>query len=258
MPDYSDLIDKHFRRVGLDPAWGRKIMQIESSGDASNVTGKNEHYVGLFQLDKEEFRKGGGTGDRKDPEMNTMAAANVMAQHARDFKQRTGKDVNLIDLYMIHQQGAAGYAAHVNNPDAPAWQNFKKASGWSDDMAKQAIWGNLGPEAKKKFGSVENITSGDFVGQWGENIAGTTYTPSHGPSIASVRGQRPGIGEDPLEDKADKQAKADMTPNFQAPRVDVPSGIETPSISLPRGDIDTSLPAAPTIRSRPVQRVGAR
>lgn len=232
MPDYSDIVEKHFKRVGLDPAWGKKIMQIESGGDPGNTTGS---YQGLFQLSKEEFRKGGGTGDRKDPEQNAMAAANVLSQHARDFKDRTGKDANLIDLYMIHQQGAAGYAAHANNPDAPAWQNMQEASGKSAAWAKKAIWGNLSDSAKEKYGSVENVASKDFVGEWSGKIAGTTYQP--GGITPGVKGTRPETEE--AEAKPDTSGdlakladlfldvKKSSIPPYQVPQI-------AASFSIPR------------------------
>lgn len=180
MADYSDLYRKHAQRVGIDPEWLRKIARIESGGDARNETGS---YKGLFQLSKSEFNKHGGSGDIFDPEQNTMAAANKLAQEARDFKAKYGREAKLTDLYMIHLQGAGGAAAHAANPDAPAWQNMYstgegKAKG--EAWAKKAIWGNIPDNLKAKFGSVENVKSSDLAAIYGGKLEGTTYE-GYGP-----------------------------------------------------------------------------
>jgi hypothetical protein len=169
---YDDLIEKHARRAGVDPAWMRHIMRIESGGNANNTTGS---YKGLFQLSDKEFKNHGGSGSIYDPEQNTAAAANKLSQEARDFKETYGRDPKLIDLYMIHQQGAGGYAAHMANPDAPAWVNMHltgEGRSRGVEWAKKAIWGNLPASDKAKYGSVEKVTSRDFVQSWGSRIEG--------------------------------------------------------------------------------------
>jgi len=189
MPDYTDLIEKHFRRVGIDPAWGRKIMHIESGGNTNNVTGK---YKGLFQLDDREFSRHGGTGNIHDPEQNTFAAANMLASQKMRFKDKYGVEPTLKDMYMIHQQGEAGYNAHMANPDKPAWQNFKQASGWSDAMAKKAIWGNLPDKDKARYGSVENVTSKQFTDDvWGGRLGGdSALTGRESEVVASAKAEK--------------------------------------------------------------------
>jgi len=186
---YDDLIEKHFRRVGLDPAWGRKIMQVESSGDPNQITGRKHLYKGLFQLDDQEFKSHGGSGNILDPEQNTMAAANKIAREKLQFEQKHGRPATIQDIYMVHQQGAAGYNAHLANPDAPAWVNFKKASGWSDEMAKKAITGNMTPAMKAKYG--DNPTSAQFVEGWSARMEGTTASPSG--AMARQRARHEGI-----------------------------------------------------------------
>jgi hypothetical protein len=146
------------------------MAQIENSEQATGCTGS---YCGLFQLSQQEFTRHGGTGSRFDPEQNTMAAANKMAQEARDFKSKYGRDAELFDIYMIHQQGSAGYDAHMQNPDAPAWQNMystgegkQKGAGWS----KLAIIKNT-PGGVAQFGGVENVTSQQFMDLWNKTIS---------------------------------------------------------------------------------------
>lgn len=166
---YDDLIEKHARRAGLDPEYMKRVMKIESGGDAGNRTGS---YKGLFQLDEKEFKAHGGSGSIYDPEQNTMAAANMFAKQQLAFKEKYGRDMKPIDRYMVHQQGAAGYSAHLANPDEPAWKNIRQYYG-SDEVAKKAIWGNIPDKDKTKFGSVENVTSGQFVNDvWAGRVEG--------------------------------------------------------------------------------------
>src|SRR5262245_43832299 len=131
---YNDLIDKHANRVGIDPSWMHKIMRIESGGNPNNITGS---YKGLFQLSEKEFKRHGGSGSILDPEQNTMAAANKLAQERLTFKQKYGRDPTLGDLYMIHQQGEGGAAAHAANPDRPAWENMASTA---EGRKKGAAW----------------------------------------------------------------------------------------------------------------------
>jgi hypothetical protein len=237
MPDYSDIIEKHARRVGLDPGVMKKIMQVESGGDTKQSTGKREHYKGLFQLDREEFARHGGTGDRSDPEQNTMAAANMMARQKLAFKAKYGRDPTPTDTYMIHQQGAAGYNAHLANPDAPAWENFKKASGWSDKMAKQAIWGNMTPAMKAKYGSVENVPSKGFVNEWGQKIEKDEYQPSSDVVATSEggtvkrRGQRP-ESQEPEEEQPSLANAFELPQKMRVPTYEVENLV--PNIQTPR------------------------
>jgi Transglycosylase SLT domain len=182
---WDDIITKHANRVGISPDWMKHIMSIESGGDPRNTTGS---YHGLFQLSQSEFSKHGGTGDIHDPEQNTMAAANKLARESKNFKERYGRDPKLVDLYMQHQQGEAGYAAHLSAPDAPAWKNMlmtgegqQKGERW----AKAAIWGNMPASDKARFGSVENVTSKDFVNAWGDRIEGGR--PDYGGPTGEVK-----------------------------------------------------------------------
>jgi hypothetical protein len=189
VPDYGDLVEKHFRRVGIDPAWGHKIMRIESGGNTNNVTGS---YKGLFQLDDREFKKHGGTGNIHDPEQNTFAAANMLAAQKMRFKEKYGVEPTLKDMYMIHQQGEAGYNAHMANPDQPAWKNMQQASGRSETWAKKAIWGNIPDKDKARYGSVENVTSKQFTDDvWGGRLsAESALTGRESEVVASYKAEK--------------------------------------------------------------------
>jgi Transglycosylase SLT domain len=166
---WDDLLQKHADRTGLSVAELKRIVNIESGGDPGNRTGR---YKGLFQLSDKEFATHGGGGNIYDPEQNIMAATNMLQKQNLAFKERTGRDMKPIDRYMVHQQGAAGYSAHLANPDEAAWKNVRKYYG-SDEVAKKAIWGNIPDKDKKAFGSVENVTSAQFVNDvWAKRVEG--------------------------------------------------------------------------------------
>lgn len=163
----TDAANKH----GVDPGLLATFAKIESGGKPGAQTGS---YKGLFQLSNSEFRKHGGEGDVFDPAANADAAAAKLKAESAAFQDKYGRSPTPLDLYMIHQQGEAGYEAHMANPDRPAWQSMastgegrEKGTRW----AKQAIWGNIPDDVKAKFpGGVDSVTSGDFVKIWQEKI----------------------------------------------------------------------------------------
>jgi transglycosylase-like protein with SLT domain len=233
---WDELIEKHARRVGIDPAWMRRIMQVESGGQSSNRTGS---YKGLFQLSDREFKAHGGGNNIYDPEQNTMAAANKLAAEKLRLGQRLGRDVTLKDLYMVHQQGEAGYAAHTKNPDAPAWKNMastgegkQRGEAW----AKKAIWGNIPDNLKAKYGSVENVTSRQFTEEvWGAKMEGKGSQARGSTGEYKAKWHRSRTGEEPMEPEAAAKPRTllgggdiDYTTDFHTPN------IATPNIQLPR------------------------
>lgn len=155
-PELAAMLEQTAKQHGLDPKVFARIAHIESGGDPRAVTGS---YQGLFQL----------RGGSFDPAENARAGAAKLSNESRAFEARYGRAPTPIELYMIHQQGPGGYAAHAANPDAPAWQNMastgegrQKGAGW----ARQAIWGNVPTQYRSQFGSVDNITSRQFVEMW--------------------------------------------------------------------------------------------
>jgi hypothetical protein len=159
------------QKWGVDPKLLKAFARIESGGRPNARTGS---YKGLFQLSDSEFGKYGG-GNIYDPDANASAAAQKLAREAQGFKAKYGRDPAPSDLYMIHQQGEGGYAAHTANPNAPAWQNMystaegrKKGSGW----AKQAIWGNVPSDVRAQYpGGVDSLTSQQFLDLWAQKVA---------------------------------------------------------------------------------------
>jgi hypothetical protein len=171
--DVDNAIGGAAQRYGLAPALMRTFAKIESSGRPNARTGS---YKGLFQLSDSEFAKHGGGSNIFDPVANANAAGAKLAAESAAFKAKYGRDPSAHDLYMIHQQGEGGYAAHTGNPTAPAWQNMystaegrQKGPGW----AKQAIWGNVPADVRARYpGGVDSLTSQQFLDLWKTKVDG--------------------------------------------------------------------------------------
>lgn len=176
--DVNDAISQAAQNAGVDPQILSAFARIESSGRADARTGS---YKGLFQLSDSEFEKYGG-GDIYDPADNARAAAQKLKAEAAAFEDKHGRAPSPLDLYLMHQQGEAGYDAHLANPEGTAWENIRpyytdaeaKARGFKDGdaYAKAVIWGNIPKDVRKQFPSgVDEITSADFVDLWKQKVA---------------------------------------------------------------------------------------
>lgn len=174
-PEIKAAIEAAAKATGMDANVLKTVASIESGGDASSKSNTGS-YKGLFQLSNAEFQRGGG-GNIYSAADNAMAAAKVLAQHAAKFEQTNGRPPTASDLYLIHQQGEAGAAAHTKNPDQPAWRSmFSTAEGQQkgENWAKKAIWGNIPDDLKRQFGGVDNVTSRDFMALWKGKVEGRT------------------------------------------------------------------------------------
>ncbi len=163
----SNLADQY----GFSPETLDRYVQIESGGNPNARTGS---YKGLFQLSDSEFNKYGG-GNIYDTADNARAGVAKLASERDGFINQYGRDPTPTELYLIHQQGPAGFAAHYGNPDQPAWQSMastgegkQKGEAW----AKAAIWGNVPDSQKAQFGDVNNITSQQFMDLWRNKVEG--------------------------------------------------------------------------------------
>ena len=150
---------------GLDLALMMSIAKVESNFNPRARTGS---YKGLFQLSDHEFEKH-GYGCIWDARDNARAAARMFLIQAETFKGALGRHPDYAERYMIHQQGIQGAIEHYTHPARAAWQSVcetdegvLKGGQW----CRKAIWGNLVPQWKRKFGTVEKISSGDFVSLW--------------------------------------------------------------------------------------------
>jgi hypothetical protein len=159
----AEVANAHGLPVGLF----RTTARIESTNNPNSKT-RSGTYKGLFMLSNSEFKRHGG-GNIYDPRDNANAFAGVIKERAAEFQQRFKRAPSGAELYLMHQQGVAGFEAHMANPDAPAWENVSRFHG--DRKAKKAIWGNIPADEKKHLGSVDKVTSRDFVNLWTNRFA---------------------------------------------------------------------------------------
>lgn len=200
----EQMVDMAAKKFGVDRNVMRSFIEIESGWRPNTTTGS---YKGLFQLSDKEFAKRGGQGDIYNPQSNINAGALQLKALTDEFKGRYGRDPEPWELYMTHQQGAGGYGAHAADPNRPAWQSMastlegrQKGEGW----AKKAVWGNVPDKAKEQYGSVENMTSQQFLDFWKGRYGRAAgqpapeITPQGAPAAGSFRAaQEQGMGPPP-------------------------------------------------------------
>jgi hypothetical protein len=169
------LVEKVAAEHGMEPSVVKAIVSIESSGRANARTGS---YKGLLQLSDAEFETFGDGGDIYDPEDNLRAGIRSLQSKAAVFAREFGRQPTVTELYLMHQQGEAGLRSHERNLDKPAWQNMlatgegrRKGERW----AKAAIWGNVPKDFRRAFGSVENVTSREFIAMWTAKLQGISF-----------------------------------------------------------------------------------
>ena len=90
----------------------------------------------------------------------------MIADQIDDFRAEHGRDPTWTEVYLTHQQGRGGLAAHVADPERLAWRSMwstaegrARGEGW----AREAIWRNV-PGGSPH--TAERITSGEFVEIW--------------------------------------------------------------------------------------------
>jgi hypothetical protein len=150
---------------GVDSAMMMSIAKVEGDFKPHARTGS---YKGLFQLSDYEFNKY-GDGSIWDARDNARAAAHMFLVQAEKFRWALGHYPDYAERYMVHQQGIQGAIEHYTHPDRVAWQSMCATDEGmikGEQWCRRCIWGNLLPQWKHSFGSVEKILSGDFVSLW--------------------------------------------------------------------------------------------
>lgn len=168
--DVTRLVNEEADRVGMERAYALAIVEIESSGNCSAVTGS---YKGLLQLSDTEFKRMGGSNIFDCQENARIGLAKILKE-ADTFRSLNDRDPTAVELYLIHQQGPEGMAAHYNHLDLPAWKSLwlytsegiAKGEGWS----RLAVWGNVPSDVKPRFKDVYNVTSRQFIEVWQEKL----------------------------------------------------------------------------------------
>jgi hypothetical protein len=184
--DPRDEILEAASLYGLELAMMMSIAKVESDFNPRARTGS---YKGLFQLSDYEFKKY-GDGSIWDARDNARAAAHMFLVQAEKFRWALGHYPDYAERYMVHQQGIQGAIEHYAHPERVAWQSMCATDEGmlkGEQWCKKCIWGNLLPEWKHAFASVEKIESGDFVNLWTgriDHLADRFSTPEDGASTS--------------------------------------------------------------------------
>jgi hypothetical protein len=218
------------------------IKQIESSGNPNQRTGS---YKGLYQLSDGEFRKYGGRGSIYDPQENARVAGLKLTDESNQVAAKLGRPLTPAEQYLVHQQGVGGAYQHLMHPDQPAWQSMyntaegqEKGIGW----ARRAIWGNVPDDVKAKFGSVDNITSGQFTNLWTDKLA-SRMPPTPAPPLPPAQDvpPPPQIAEaQPLPAQTPQMAQATPPIFPQQPQQPQPKTLST-LLGMQPGAVKTDL-----------------
>jgi hypothetical protein len=103
-PTHEPAIRQAAESAGIDPDYMVKVAQIESSGKAN---AKNGDYQGLFQFGPAAWEQF-GQGDPNNPQDAAAAMARMTRANQDALSQGLGRTPEPWELYLAHQQGAAG------------------------------------------------------------------------------------------------------------------------------------------------------
>lgn len=141
---------------GIDPDYLYKTASLETGGtfDPSSrnpVTGA----AGLMQF-MPGTAKQYKLDDPHDPVAAIDAAARLAADNKKTMLSKLGREPSNAELYLAHQQGAAGAAALLSSPTSSALEVLTRV--YDDaDIAQEAIINN---------GGSTNMTAGEFASLW--------------------------------------------------------------------------------------------
>lgn len=156
----ADVINAAAAKYGIDPAYLLRAAQIESSMNPG-LANPRSSAKGLFQfIDSTRARY--GNFDPYDPAASSDAAARLAVDNAGILRKHLGREPTNGELYLAHQQGAAGAAKLLASPDAPA----------------ESV---VGLDAVRLNGGRPGETASQFASRWIGKFGGAAPGLSPGP-----------------------------------------------------------------------------
>jgi hypothetical protein len=147
-PELRSAIDAVAKEPGM-PTWMPEYLArtatMESSGGRKTVNPLNDGVLGVFQFDERTARDVGMLPeDRLDVGKSTAGAAKLALGRFNELKKNLGRDPTMSEVYLSHQQGAAGASKLLLNPDAPAASVIGEEAvtdngGWEGMTAQQFV-----------------------------------------------------------------------------------------------------------------------
>lgn len=192
-------------REGIDANTALTIASVESRFVPTAKNPSSSAY-GLFQfVDSTWLGMGGTAENRGDIAKQVELGVKFIAQNTRDLTRALGRTPEPWEVYMAHQQGAAGAERLLKNPE----QNAVSL---------------VGRDAVLKNGGTEEMTAGEFTSMWSERFnkrAGWAGLPNESRrQFADALRQNPGLAQEEkdsllskLDDRAEMWAeREDRTP----------------------------------------------
>lgn len=131
--------------IQIQDPYLRRLAEVES-GMNPLAKNPNSSAGGLFQFIDSTAQQY-GLDDRFNPDKAINAATKFTEDNKAYLRKALGREPTPGELYLAHQQGAAGAAKILSNPTAPA----------ADIVGQQAVALNAGGQG---------VTAGDFANQW--------------------------------------------------------------------------------------------
>lgn len=160
---YDEAYAAKEQKYGLPEGTLKGMGYIESR---HNPRAWNElshsQYKGLMQLGRDEAASTGVT-NVWDPNQSIDGAARLAVRNQNTFRSRMRRDPTASEIYLMHQQGAAGGLALIQHPDLPAWKALSSGAGLDPQTAWTHIRANNGDP---------NAPASQFIQKW-DNF----YTP---------------------------------------------------------------------------------
>jgi len=148
-PNMAGMLANRERNYGLPQGYLATTALIESGGDPNAVSPTGAK--GIFGFTGGTAKQYGLT-DPTNPMQSADAAGRLGADNMKALKQALGRDPTAGELYLAHQQGAAGAAALIKNPNVPAGQVLASIGADPNNIAVN--------------GGDPNAPAGAFVGRW--------------------------------------------------------------------------------------------
>lgn len=160
----QDIIDQAARKYGVDPVALKAVAFLESRFNPSAKNPKSSA-GGLFQQ-VDSNAKAYGVKNRMDPMQSALGAARFMADNKRTLRKVLGRDPNVGELYLAHQQGPGGASKMLRNPNARAvdvvGSKAVKLNGGDANMTAQefaSLWTNKAERAAAR------VSNGEYTAQ---------------------------------------------------------------------------------------------
>ena len=236
--DIPSIIREAATRHGVNPDYMLRAARIES-GLNPMAANPSSSARGLFQF----LTRPGGSwssygrgGNPLDPYANADAGARYTADNINLLRTRLGRDPTPGEMYLAHQQGPAGAAALLADPQARA----------ADVLTKFYKHPATALQAIKLNGGSDDITAGDFAAKWLSKFDGSAAAPASS-TVTSQSQPNAGaaVGAAPVAPGAPPDMGAlfasMLAPLAQQRTAEAPQPVRRPSLATILGEEPPSL-----------------